>query len=248
MDNFELKPEPIVKRKPMIWNILTILVLVAACVLAYFFMQIFNNPNSPYNPFPPQPLPTVLLTPTPTATIILQPPTWTPTLTPQPSPTRTKAPTWTPVSELITPTDTIEPNLTPLQGTQTLNSTDMPAMADITYAASTDIHPELACKWAGVGGKVVDSTGQPVRFQTIQLGGALAGKPVNSIVISGSNTAYGAGGFEFDPLADAPVDSSQTLWIQLFDNKGTQLTQKIYFDTYANCEQNLVMVVFTLKP
>ena len=31
MDNFELKPEPKVKRKPVIWNILTVLVLLGAC-------------------------------------------------------------------------------------------------------------------------------------------------------------------------------------------------------------------------
>ncbi len=55
MDNFELKPEPKVKRKSVIWNILTILVLLVACYLAYYFFTIFINPNSPYNPFPPVP-------------------------------------------------------------------------------------------------------------------------------------------------------------------------------------------------
>ncbi len=124
----------------------------------------------------------------------------------------------------------------------------MPASADITYVPSTDIHPDLACKWAGVGGKVLDANNQPVSFLTVQMGGDLGGNPVSDQVITGTNLAYGTSGFEFKKLADAPIDSSQTLWVQLFDNKGTPLTQKIYFDTYANCEQNLVMIDFIEAP
>ena len=81
MDNFELKPEPKVKRKPVIWNILTILVLLLVICLAYYFTAIFINPNGAYNPFPPAPLPTLFKTSTPTATIIPLAATWTPTPT-----------------------------------------------------------------------------------------------------------------------------------------------------------------------
>ena len=52
MDNFELKTEPKVKRKPVIWNILTILVLLLACYLAYFFLTIFQQPQFRLQPFP----------------------------------------------------------------------------------------------------------------------------------------------------------------------------------------------------
>ena len=45
MDNFELKAEPKVKRKPVVWNILTILVLLGVCYLTYYFTAIFVNPN-----------------------------------------------------------------------------------------------------------------------------------------------------------------------------------------------------------
>ncbi len=97
MDNFEMKAEPKIKRKPVIWNILTILVLLGACYLAYYFFTIFINPNSPYNPFPPVALPTLYQTSTFTPTIIPKPATWTPTPTVSPVPSRTKAPTWTSV-------------------------------------------------------------------------------------------------------------------------------------------------------
>jgi hypothetical protein len=246
MDNFDLKTEPKVKRKPFIWNLLTILVLLVICGLLYYFVTIFLNPNSRYNPFPPAALPTRYLTPTYTATIILQPPTWTPTETNSPQPTRTKAPTWTPVPLVVTPSATITPTGTSVPGTPTISPTPMPASADISYQPSTDLHPDLACKWMGVGGKVMGADNNPVTdIETVQLGGTLNGKAINTIVFSGTNPAYGASGFEFEKLADLPIASTHSLWIQLFDNNGKALTEKIFFDTFDDCAKNLVLVVFT---
>lgn len=245
MDNFELKPEPKVnKRKPLIWNILTVVVLLGICCLAYIFLTIFNNPNSPLNLLPPVPTPTRYQTITPTSTIIPQPPTWTPTPTIQPSPSRTKAPTWTLLQQMITPTITETPTITLTEGTLTITPTPMPATAEVTYQASTTMHEDLACKWMGVGGKVMDANNKPLTFQTIQLGGSLAGKLVSQMTVSGTAPAYGTSGFEF-VLGDHPIASTQELWILLFDNTGKPLTEKIYFDTYDDCGKNLVMVVFT---
>ena len=243
MDNFELKTEPkVTKRRPIIWNILTVLVVLLACYLAYYFAAIFIDPNGSYNPFPPAPLPTLYQTATPTPTLILLQPTWTPSPTNSPLPTRTKAPTWTSVPLVRTPSATPEPSPA---GTPTLASTPMPASADITYQASTTLHPTLACNWMGVGGKVLDVDNKPLLFQSIQLGGTLNDKAVSGLTTSGLNTAYGPSGYEFDKLADKPVASTQTLWIQLFDNAGKPLTDKIYFDTFDDCAKNLVMIVFT---
>jgi hypothetical protein len=245
MDNFELKTEPKVKPKPVIWNILTVIVLLGACGLAYQFLAIYQNPGMVPENLRPASLPTLYQTPTPTATIILQPPTWTPTKTTPPLSTRTKAPTWTAVPMLITPTVTLTPTDTPIVDTATITPTTMPAAADITYVASTTKHPSLACNWLGVGGTVIGADNKPLPFQTIQLGGTLNGNAVTGQVLSGNDTAYGASGFEIK-LADSAVDSKQTVWIQLFDNNGKALTDKVYFDTYKDCQQNLVMVVFTL--
>jgi hypothetical protein len=245
MDNFELEPEPKVKRKPVIWNILTVIVLLGVCGLAYLFLTIFLNPAVLPVIFHPTALPTLYQTATSTPTIILQPPTWTPTLTIQPFPTRTRAPTWTSVPALITPPSTMTPADTPIVGTATITPTAMPASAIITYEASTTKHPDLACNWMGVGGNVMDANNKPLLFQTVQLGGSLSGKAITGQVLSGNNPAYGTSGFEMDKLSDSPVASTQTLWIQLFDNNGKPLTEKIYFDTYNDCEKNLVMIVFT---
>ncbi len=192
----------------------------------------------------PATLPTLYQTPTPTPTIILQPATWTPTLTLLPSPTRTRAPTWTSVSALITPSITITPPAT-IMVPPTVTGTATPASYVISHQASTTTHPDLACKWMGVGGTVMDVNNKPLQFQTIQLGGTLNGQAVTDQVLSGNNPVYGTSGFEIK-LGDTPVDSSQTLWVQLFDNNGQALTNKIYFDTFSNCQQNLVMFTFKL--
>ena len=140
---------------------------------------------------------------------------------------------------LITPTVTLTPTDTPMVDTATITPTAMPASADITYLASTTKHPDLACKWMGVGGTVMDVNNKPLQFQTIQLGGTLNGNAVTGQVLSGNNPAYGTSGFEIK-LADSAADSTQTLWVQLFDNNGKALTDKIYFDTYNDCQKNLV--------
>jgi hypothetical protein len=245
MDNFELKTEPKAQPKLVIWNILTILVLLGVCSLAYLFLTIYQNPSMLPASFQPAALPTLYQTPTPTPTIILQPPTWTPTLTIQPSPTRTKAPTWTAVAALISPTITMTPTDVPILDTTTITPTAMPASADITYLASTTKHPDLACNWMGVGGTVMDVNNKPLVNQTVQLGGILKGQAVTGLVLSGNNPAYGTSGFEIK-LTNSAVDSTQTLWVQLFDNNGKALTDKTYFDTYNDCQKNLVMIVFKL--
>ena len=242
MDNYDLRPERKVRRKSPVWNILTVLVLLATCGAVFYFYNVFMNPNTFLNPFRPEALPTSFRTATSTATDLPPTPTATPESVLLRSPTRTKAPTWTPI-----PSDTPKNTRTPeALGTVTVTTTPMPASASFTYVASTTVHADLACKWMGVGGKVLDAAGKPLPFQTVQVSGMLAGKPVNSIVLSGHDPlpAYGSSGFEFK-LGTAPVASSQELWIQLFDNTGLPLTNKIYFDTFNDCNKNLVMIVFT---
>ena len=97
----------------------------------------------------------------------------------------------------------------------------------------------------GVGGTVMDANNKPLLNQTVQLGGTLNGQAVNGLVLSSNNPAYGTSGFEIK-LADSAIASTHTLWVQLFDNNGKALTDKTYFDTYNDCQKNLVMIVFTL--
>ena len=87
MDNFELKTEPKVKRKPIIWNILTVIVLLGVCGLAYLFLTIYQNPGHAPRQLPARRASHPLPDSHPHGYHHPPAPTWTPTLTIQPSPT-----------------------------------------------------------------------------------------------------------------------------------------------------------------
>ena len=38
------------------------------------------------------------------------------------------------------------------------------------------------------------------------------------------------------------MGTTSTLWIQLEDVQGLPMSERIYFDTYADCEHNLVVI------
>jgi hypothetical protein len=106
-------------------------------------------------------------------------------------------------------------------------------------------HPDLGCDWMGVGGQAFDLTGAPIaQGLFVQLGGELAGDPLDFLGMVGMVSNYGPGSFEFT-LADEPIPSEETLWVQLFDQAKLPLSDKIYFDTFGECEQNLILINFT---
>ena len=96
-----------------------------------------------------------------------------------------------------------------------------------------------------VGGQVVDMSGGPVTGLVIRLGGGLPGVsiPDNLMSLTGVAPNYGRAGYEFT-LADMPIRSRDSLWVQLLNQVGGPLSAKVYFDTYDNCEQNLIIVDF----
>jgi hypothetical protein len=85
--------------KLKIWDILSILVLVCALIMAIVILTIFANPNSSVNPFPPPTSVPTIFIPTPTPTEVRFPPTWTPVPVIQSTirPTSTPFPTKTPL-------------------------------------------------------------------------------------------------------------------------------------------------------
>ncbi len=95
MDSFDYQDhtQPPRKVSALVWNVLTVIVLlVAACVTMAFF-SLFFNPYSAFNPFPPPTLPAraemPTITPTPRGVL---PPTWTPGPTAVPTLTSYPAP------------------------------------------------------------------------------------------------------------------------------------------------------------
>jgi hypothetical protein len=157
---------------------------------------------------------------TKTATII---PISSPTMKVTPSPSVTVTP--------VTPTETPVPKyFYTLQPDSPIGMTNF-------------IQPEKACNWSGVGGQVFSKEGNPVLNLVIQISGTLDGKDIDALGLTGTNQAFGTGGYSIQ-LADHLVESHSTLYIQIFDLKGTPLTEKYYFDTYNDCQENLLIINF----
>jgi Ig-like domain from next to BRCA1 gene len=107
--------------KTSIWDILTGVVLLGILCTVGAFGSILLNPGVPWNPLPPRVAPTVppLSIPTPTATVLGLPATWTPPPSDQSTPVTnvlpTLRPSWTPQ-----PTNTpfLLPTFTPYKTTR----------------------------------------------------------------------------------------------------------------------------------
>jgi hypothetical protein len=221
----------------LVWNVLTIIVLLITLCLAAVVLMLFVNPQSSFNPFPP-----------PTEVVML------PTPTPSHTPRVVFQPSWTPTETAVVPTKTPRPTNTPfmtetpfgmVSSTPTHTFTPAPYNFAIQQGSPVAIpnvfYPDLGCNWSGVGGQVLDMSGGPVIGLTVRLLGSVNGQPIDLTTLTGVNQAYGDGGFEFK-IADTPVDTTQSLYIQLFDQADLPMSDKIYFDTYNDCQKNLIVI------
>ncbi len=230
-------------RSGMVWNIFTILVLFITLVIVILVVTVFINPYISFNPFPPPTLPVRMMLDTSTPTPInVLPPTWTPRIEPSLTPTEIQISTMAP--EALEDIQVIEG-----EEDELVITGDMPIVlheGSPKYIPSTSFHPDLGCNWLGVAGQVIDINGAPVLGLIIEVGGLLDGKRIGDPTLlqaTGLATAYGDAGYEVK-LADEPIASVGTLWIQVMDQAGLPLSAKIEFDTYEDCERNLVIIYF----
>ena len=227
----------------LVWNILTLVMLVGTLCVVGVSWSLFTNPYSDLNPFPPNtPLPTPI---PPTWTPLAFESTWTPTITPIPSPSYTPRPTFT-LEPSDTPFSLASPtsNLTP---TITAKPTGVPYAATISYHDSTTFRPDTNCTMLLVAGRVLDSHNNPKIGLIVKMGGGLPGKSFvpPDVKLTGIATDYGPSGFEFNPGVE-PVASTGTLWVQLFDQTSA-LSNQILLTTYKDCKKNLILVNFQEK-
>lgn len=247
MDAFDLvdvDEKPRRRNGDLIWNILTILVLLATACIGIVFVSILLNPYTGLNPFPPATLPPTItmppsVTPSITAAIHL-PPTWTPSPLPPPSETPTPRPTATEFI-LETPTPTVnEP--TPLPEDFEFS---FDVQQDFPQALPNIFHPELGESWMGVGGQAFGLDSRPIKSLLVQIGGTLEGKIYETkLTITGTALAYGPAGYEIQ-IADRLIESNQKLYVQLFDPQaGIPLSDKIFFNTYNDPQKSLILINF----
>lgn len=234
------------RRRAAILNVLTLLALLGVLGVVAVFALLYSNPDSALNPFPPKALITLPPTLTPTSEMYL-PPTWTPAPTAEPTATETQRPTATlPATATLfvlgTPTEPPPVSPTP---TATLGGFPFDLQQGSPTAITNIYHPELACNWMGVGGQVINLSGDPVIGLIIRLGGSLPGQgnAQDQTTLTGVALSYGRAGFEFT-LADKPIASKQLLWLQLLDQQAIPISAKVYFDTFDSCDKNLVIINF----
>ena len=230
----------------LILNIITVVVLLLTLCAGTVFLTIFINPQSGLNPFPPPTLPPTVAPPTETPAAGLRlPPTYTP-----PAPTDTPPPTATDIPEpTLTPSPS--PTLFVLVSQTPVPVTEPPDTSNVSFelkpnnplAIQNYARQDLGCNWMGVAGHAFDLSNNVVTGITIQLGGSLAGTPVEILSLTGTAPLYGPGGYEFT-LADRPIASTGTLYIQLLDQAGLPLSDQVFFDTFEDCNRNLIMIDF----
>ncbi|MGD8554953.1 MAG: hypothetical protein PVJ07_01825 [Anaerolineales bacterium] len=227
-------------------NCLTTLILLATVTVGAVLVVVFFNPQLPINPFPPPALPTSEAPPTATNTPESSlPPEWTDTPSPTPIPSATATPSPSPTATELTPSVTAE-------ATQTEEPSPTPTESGPPYGLQQGSpaaiqrwwppYDEL-CEWMGVGGHVFDIDGQPIIGLGVHLEGQLAGNPIELDTLSGSaSDLLGGSGYLFN-LAETPIASEETLWIQLIDlATELPLSDKLYLTTYDTCESNLILV------
>ena len=239
----DFKPNP--RNQDLIWNLATTLVVAFIPLLAAWMLMIFIDPQSSFNPLPPPTMPARLELPVASGTPPAMPPTWTPTPSHTPEFLATTGPTLTSTPEVIilsgTPIDQLEspqPTETMVAGGFAfMRQGDPQAISAGLYDASRQ------CAWMGVAGRVFDLQGRPVNGIRVLLRGSLGGKTVHLLSLTGTAVQYGPSGYEFT-LADAPVASGGTLSVRLYDQSDLPLSERVIFDTYTDCDKNLLLIDF----
>ena len=232
--------------KKLLWMIIL--------VLATAFSVVVGDVEGAFDLFNPSPTamvtPAVTLTDLP-ATETLQatdfPATATPEATLEFTPTESLPPTQT--SQPATPTFTPLPTAT-ATALPTPTATLVPYQVQrMTPVFMTNfVHTEAGCNWQGVAGQVFDGKGVPVLNYIVKITGTYNNQPVNLLGITGMVTGlpYGPGSYEI-VLGSSPVDSLDSLNIQLFNDKGDPVTDPLTFSTSKECSKNLVLINFLHK-
>jgi hypothetical protein len=110
------------------------------------------------------------------------------------------------------------------------------------------VHSDRGCNWLSVAGQVIETgdsapNGKPLPNLVVGVLGLLDGNVINQMTLTGLAADYGPGGYEIQ-LADKPLASTQALWVQVFDLMGQPITKPVFFDTKAECSQNVVLINF----
>jgi hypothetical protein len=104
-------------------------------------------------------------------------------------------------------------------------------------------NPDEGCDWMGIAGQVFDEDGDEIPDLVLVAGNALDENGTELSSLTGTAQAYGPGGYEIK-LSDTALDTSQVFWVEVRNAEGLALSERVFFDTFAVCEKNLILVNF----
>lgn len=154
---------------------------------------------------------------------------------PFPQPTEITPPTPTPAEPVPAP---LEPTPVPI-----IDATFTLQEGGPFYLPNFN-HPDDGCNWLGVAGQIFDQDGNELIDLNIIAGSTAKENGDTQQATSGSSLAYGLGGYEII-LANQPEDTAGTYWVQVLNQNGEPLSERVFFDTVNDCEHNLVLVNFS---
>jgi len=229
-------------RPHLVFNVLTIVVLVAALCLAGFYTLVALGV---YEVFPPPTPVEVAELPTSTPTSRFTPiPTWTPTTlptnTPPPPPTDTPGPTPTPsTTPTFPPSPTFPPTATPTPRVTR-------SAYQFTYEVTLKPPQYGGCSWSGVAGEVQDLDGNPLQGYLVHVWGA----GLDEVVAAGANQRYNTvyGSEAAWEQFFAPNPKAMEVHVQLHDpfrEDHLPISEEIVIDFPGYCGGALGYVVFT---
>lgn len=238
--------------KKLLW--LTILILITACTVyaANGGIDINLGTPTPTQCVDCTAVPTAIInaSATPESTIessptaeITEATTEVPTDVATVTATETVIPTAT---ATLLPTETATPTFTP---TATLTPTSIPMAYKVQTATPVFMtnfaHTDAGCSWQGVAGQVFDKSGNPVKNFVVKITGSYNGAVISMLGVTGmvAGNPYGPGGYEI-VLGTTPINSVDTLSVQVFDGTGNAVTAPLKFSTSSDCSKNLVIINF----
>ena len=108
------------------------------------------------------------------------------------------------------------------------------------------VYPDLGCNWMGIAGQVFNQAGSPMENVVVVADGSIGNSPLEQITLTSLASAYGPGGYEL-PLADHTIESSNIIYLSIYDLEGNLLSQPFSVETFDDCEKNLIIVNFKEK-
>ncbi|HAF62759.1 MAG TPA: hypothetical protein DCK95_10610 [Anaerolineaceae bacterium] len=181
------------------------------------------------------------------ACIVFEPmPTSTPQATSTESIRTVAATATTSITPSATQTATLKPTETSIP-TATISPMPLPykLQSETPLYLQNFVHPDSGCGWMGVGGQVFSKEGEPVANLVVWIRGLIDNQPYEVVTLTGTSAgdSYGKAGFEAF-LSSKPVTTSGIFSIQILDLNGTMLSEQVFFNTSAQCDQNLIIINF----